>query len=249
MELRAALEEADGRVTDEEEKQYAARALKAALEAADPEPTEGENASFGAEFFRGGMEASAAMTAASVALYGGGGDSRAAGVVTVVVATPSAEVAESADRVAAADSEWERAVDIIAVEHMQRVERLQRISAARELQAGLVAAEQQITAAAELRQALEHAEEGCSGMEGQPGLPMEGQLAQEIQLPVGMSQGQSQCQSQCSQCSHSPVSKMLLGAKRPLGRLPEAILAVSCQTLVVVKPLVSRPVWSYLRLQ
>jgi hypothetical protein len=52
MELKAALEEADGRVTDEEEKQYAARELKAALEAVDPEPAEGDNASFGAEFFR-----------------------------------------------------------------------------------------------------------------------------------------------------------------------------------------------------
>ena len=144
-------------MTDEEERKCAARELKAELEAADPEPTEGENASFGAEFFRGGMEASAAMTAA-----------------------------ESADRVAAADSEWERAVDIIAVEHMQRVERLQRISAARELQAGLMAAEQQITATAQLRNALERAEERCSEMEGQPGLQMEGQLAQEIQLPVGM---------------------------------------------------------------
>ena len=91
MELKAALEEADGGVTDAEEKQYAARELKRALEAACTEAAEpSEKELFGAEFFRGGMQGSAAMAEASK--YG-------------VV------------RAAMQDGQWEQTVDIIAVEH------------------------------------------------------------------------------------------------------------------------------------
>ena len=84
------------------------------------------------------------------------------------------------------DSQWERTVDIIAVEHMQRVERLQRITAARELKAELERVGQKISAAEQLKQALGHDEDAALEMEGQPGLPMEGQLAQESKLPVDL---------------------------------------------------------------
>jgi hypothetical protein len=67
---------------------------------------------------------------------------------------------------------------------MLRVERLQRITAARELKAELGSAERKVSAAELLRQALENAEGAVPEMEGQPGLPMEGQLARASELPV-----------------------------------------------------------------
>ena len=76
-------------------------------------------------------------------------------------------------------------MEIIAVEHVKRVQRLQGITAAHKLRTGLMAAEQQLTADIGLEQALEPVRlwgmrsslervgERCSEMEGLPGLPMD----------------------------------------------------------------------------
>ena len=131
------------------------------MEAADPEPAEGENASFGAELFR--VAAVAALSALQQSqdhrCLRGQCHRYTAGFKCAGVASPFTRSNDrsqcsqcshspvSVDTTATeTDSKWKRAVEIIVMEHVQRVQRLQGITAAQKLRIGLMAAEQQLTA-------------------------------------------------------------------------------------------------------
>ena len=76
------------------------------------------------------------------------------------VRTAAAEE-DQCESAAVPDSQWEQTANVVAVEHRQRVERLQEIPAARELKAELEGVGQKKSAAEQPREVLKHAEKAA----------------------------------------------------------------------------------------